>query len=188
MKPLIRLRAVTLRPASGDDLDRLCGLLWQEDVRRYLCDDVVLPRATIASMLARSDALDAQSLGLWTIAGGVPEMAGVVGLQPASDAISAAMAGEPGQIEPVIALHPAAWGRGLGAAAIDALAEHAWRQCRLPRLVAAVDEPNVRSHRLMTRCNFIVTGATPGPRHRLRLYERRLGEAGLAAAPDPTKI
>jgi RimJ/RimL family protein N-acetyltransferase len=46
----------------------------------------------------------------------------------------------------------------------------------LERLVAAVDEPNERSHRLMLRCRFSGIGRGPGPKHKLVFYERRLSD------------
>ena len=176
MKPCLSIPGGRLRPATADDLDRLVKLLHEEEVRRYLCDDTVLPRETIAAMLARSDRLDTQGLGLWAIEDTRAGFAGVAGLEPVSDEAGASptMAGG---VEPIIALGPGYWGRGLAAAALGGLVRYARGPLGLSRLVAAVDAPNVRSHRLMLRCGFAVVDRAPGPAHELELYELRLGEA-----------
>jgi RimJ/RimL family protein N-acetyltransferase len=79
-----------------------------------------------------------------------------------------------GCIEMSIALHPGAWRQGIATHAVEALARHARDHCRLERIVAAVDEPNERSHRLMLRSAFQRIGEGPGPKHRLVYYARNL--------------
>ena len=160
----------------ADDLDSLERLLHDQAVRRYLCDDTVLPRETMAAMLARSDRLDTRGLGLWVIEHKREGFAGIAGLEPVSTEAGAtpAMAGE---VEPIIALDPKYWQQGLAGQALDALILHARGSLRLSRLVAAVDQPNAHSHRLMRRCGFTATGRTPGPADELVLYELQLGEA-----------
>ena len=178
MKPGLPIRHGRLRPATARDLDSLVALLHDEQVRRYLCDDTVLPRAAIADMLKRSAQLDPRGLGLWAIETGEVAFAGIAGLEPVSPEVAAApqMAGG---IEPVVALDPAHWGTGLAHAALDALITHAGGPLALSGLVAAVDRPNDRSHRLMQRCGFAETGRMPGPANDLILYTRALApEAG----------
>lgn len=177
MKRCLPLSRGQLRPARADDLDGLVTLLHDSQVRRYLCDDTLLPRETVAEMLARSEQLDADGLGLWVIEHG--GFAGIAGLEPVSAEAGAAPA-MAGGIEPIIALAPGHWGQGLAGAALDALVLHARNTLGLSRLVAAVDQPNARSHRLMQRCGFTVMGTTPGPAHELVLYELTLADA---AAP-----
>ena len=176
MKPCLSLQGGRLRPAVAGDLDGLLRLLRGEAVRRYLCDDVVLPRETVAAMLARSARLDPRGLGLWVIEQGRAGFAGIAGLQPVSAEAGAAPA-MAGGVEPIIALDPGHWGRGLAGEALDALILHARASLGLPRLVAAVDRPNARSHRLMRRCGFTAMGRAPGPAHELVLYDLPLGDA-----------
>ncbi len=161
-----------LRPARADNLDILVELLQDEDVRRYLCDDTVLPRKTVAEMLARSERLESRDLGLWMIEHS-GDLVGVAGLEPVSAEMDAvpAMAGG---IEPIVALNPAYWGQGLAREAMNALILHARQSLRLSHLVAAVDEPNARSHRLMEQCGFAPVGAAEGPANNLVLYRLKL--------------
>ena len=174
MKPCLSMDCGRLRPAAADDLDDLVRLLHDAQVRRYLCDDTVLPRETVAGLLTRSATLDPRGLGLWAIETADARFAGIAGLQPVAPETGTA----PGMvrgIEPIIALAPAQWARGLAGAALDALVRHADLSLGLARLVAAVDRPNARSHRLMRRCGFTAIRQMPGPAHDLVLYELTLG-------------
>ena len=174
MKPCLSLPGGRLRPVTAGDLDDLVRLLRDEEVRRYLCDNTVLARETVAEMLASSARLDAGGLGLWVIAHRSGHFAGIAGLEPVSAEAGAAPA-MAGGIEPIVALHPQYWGEGLAGDALNALILHARGALGLSRLVAAVDRPNARSHRLMKRCGFTVMGSTPGPANELVLYELPLG-------------
>lgn len=176
MKPCLSMPHGRLRPAKTDNLDGLVRLLHDEKVRRYLCDGFALPRETVAGMLARSDALDSQGLGLWVIEHTHNAFAGIAGLEPVSAEAGTAPA-MAGGIEPIIALNPEHWGQGLASEAMDALIVYARRSLRLPRLVAAVDQPNAGSHRLMQRCGFTVMGKAPGTANELVLYKLLLGSA-----------
>ena len=178
MKPGLSMPNGRLRPAVADDLGSLVQLLHDKDVRRYLCDDTELPRKTVSEMLASSEQLDAQGLGLWVIEQGHMRFAGIGGLQPVSEEVAAAPA-MAGGIEALIALKPEYWGRGLAVGALNTLIRYARVSLRLPRLVAAVDEPNTRSRQLMRRCGFEDVGRVAGPANELVLYELPLekGEA-----------
>ncbi len=170
MKTVLILRQARLRPTSSGDLDRICHLLHDAEVRRYLCDDTILPRATVAGMLERSDRLDARGLGSWAIEAEGDQLIGMAALQPVSAAAAVAPTMVDG-IEVFIALHPGAWGRGVAGDVLAELVRYARETCGLSRLVAAVDRPNGRSRRLMQRCGFRTMGAAPGPAHELVLYE-----------------
>lgn len=169
MKPLLQFAGGRLRPARKSHLDQLVRLLGDPDVRRYLCDDRVMSREEVAEMLSSSKQLDEQGLGLWIIEAQASGFAGVIGLEPASASL-AALPGMTGQIEPIIALGPDHTGQGLATASLTRLIDHARMSLDLPMLVAAVDEPNLRSHRLMRRCGFKATGKVRGPAHELIVY------------------
>ncbi len=176
MKPCLSMPRGRLRPASANDLDGFARLMHDEQVRRYLCDDNVLPRATLAAMLANSKQLDSRGLGLWVVESMRDCFAGITGLQPVSMQASAAPA-MVGGVEPIIALNPEHWGQGLAGEALDAMILYARGSLGLSRLVAAVDQPNARSQSLMRRCGFTAMGGAPGPAKELVLYELPLGEA-----------
>jgi len=52
--PTLTTRRLTLRPAIDADREGLWQLLTDPQVRRYLCDDKVLPQAEVQEMLATS--------------------------------------------------------------------------------------------------------------------------------------
>lgn len=169
MKPKFALSLGELRPATADDLAALTAILHDRQVRRYLCDDTALPVETIAELLARSDRLDAQGLGLWMIEQANGSVIGVAGLEPVSEEL-ATVPSMAGGIEPLIAVIPEHWGQGLASDAMDKLMHYARHTLKHPELVAAVDEPNIRSRRLMERCGFEPIDRTPGPANELVLY------------------
>ncbi|MEM9470698.1 MAG: GNAT family N-acetyltransferase [Pseudomonadota bacterium] len=175
MKPNITLPMGRLRPAVPSDLDGLVLLLHNAEVRRYLCDDEVLPREQVAEILQRGLDLDSQHLGLWIIENAALEFCGVVGLQPVSEDL-ADVPEMTGGVEPVIAVHPRFSGTGLATMALAAAIDHARASVKLPGLVAAVDRPNASSHRLLLRCGFEVTGSAEGPANELVLYALHLRE------------
>ncbi len=180
MKPALPLPTGRLRPATAGDLNNLSVLLHDPAVRRYLCDDAVLPRVAIAGMLAESDALDTRGLGLWAIEDRTGGFAGIAGLQPVSAMLATAAPTLAGEVEPVIALAPAFWGQGLASAALGVLVAHACDTLRLRQLVAAVDAPNQRSHTLMRRGGFSALAENPKPSNDWMLYRLPLEGAGAA--------
>ncbi|HEV2560393.1 MAG TPA: GNAT family N-acetyltransferase [Microvirga sp.] len=162
---------LALRPLVPADLDPLVSLLAEPGVRRFLCDDRVLPRETVADILGRALAAGASGLGLWVMNLANAPWIGVAGVQPVADEALAQRAAVEGYPEIVVARREAAWGQGFAAEALTAVLAHGFAQLRLPRIVAFADEPNVRSHALLTRVGFRHVGAVPGLRNRLLTYE-----------------
>ncbi|MGH6945718.1 MAG: GNAT family N-acetyltransferase [Kiloniellales bacterium] len=183
MKPVIETAELRLLPVAMDDLDRLAALLWEREVRRYLTDDRRIPRPEVADYFLRSDALDADGLGLWTLWTADSRFAGCAGLLPITYAAPAELAIE-GDIEPLLALLPGFWGRGLASRALAELTRYAFETLRLPRLVASADEPNDRAHRLMERGGFRRIGEGPGPKHRLVFYAKAAGDRAARRRPE----
>ncbi|MFM1815208.1 MAG: hypothetical protein RLZ98_1903 [Pseudomonadota bacterium] len=175
MKPVFAAAFGSLRPAVMADTDALVELLHDPDVRRYLCDDVLVPRSFVEEKLEASLALDAEGLGLWILDKPGAGMIGIAGLQPASWKAPHLALPEPA-IEILIALFPAHWGRGIASSAVRTLIDYAASGCCLSRIVAAADAPNERSHRLLSRSGFRVLGTTPGPAHENLVYDLTLAE------------
>lgn len=73
----------------------------------------------------------------------------------------------------MIAVSERCWGRGVAFEAARAAMRHGFDVLKLDRIVAGVDLPNQRSHRLMTRLGLTATGETDGPKYRARTYEVR---------------
>jgi len=173
MKPTLPLRRGRLRKSQLQDLDAVLCLLHRESVRRYLCDGQCLSRDSVEEMLSRSDRLDTEGLGLWTVNQEDGGLVGIVGLEPVSAEASVSPLMK-GGIEPIIALAPELVGSGLATECLLAVILYAQGTLCLERLVAAVDEPNLRSHALMRRVGFSVMGMSSGPSNDLVLYSKSL--------------
>jgi len=189
MLPDLRTARLCLQPATDADVDALWALFLDADVRRFLWDDVRIARAQAAEAVEAWRAQAAEGLGAWTIhpreGGG---LLGCVALVP----VGAAAAFEPrlsGLVEPLVALWPAAWGRGYATEALERVLGYALEERGLPRLAAVVDVPNQASHALLARLGFAAVGESEGPRYRLRCYELSPGafaaRPGRAAAGGP---
>ena len=153
-----RLRLV---PAGHADLDALWRLWTEPEVRRYLWDDVEIPRERAAEVLDGLLAAGAETgRGLWTIrADG--ETVGCCGLVVTTS---------PEEPDPLCALLPAHQGRGYAAEALRALIAHAFADLGVRRLAATVDVPNQASHRLVHRLGFTRVGEEMGPRWPMLVY------------------
>jgi ribosomal-protein-alanine N-acetyltransferase len=185
MLPILATPRLALCPATEADLDALWRLLTDPQVRRYLCDDRVLARAEVQTMLAESMAQWPAGMGLWLLRCREGEIVGCGGLHPVSSEIVSHAPNLAGEIEPTIALAPEHWGRGLAAEGLTAVVAYAFETLGLEYLVAVVDEPNERSHRLMLRVGFTPTGTTTtGPCHPLRTWRLARSAASISSRPS----
>jgi len=123
-------------------------------VRQFLFDDVLLTRAETQAHVEA-----AQAQGGWTILQD-SEVVGLVTLRPTGDGR-----------ELMIAVSEHRWGWGVAFEAARQAMRHGFEVLKLERILAAVDLPNDRSHRLMARLGFRPTGERAGPKYQLRTYE-----------------
>jgi len=149
---------MSLRAMTTSDGDALHAIFTEPGVRRFLFDDVILTRGQSQGHVEAACTHDA-----WVVLEG-DALVGFVALRPSGE-----------DRELMVAISERCWGRGVAQAAAAAALRHGFERLGLPRIVAAVDLPNERSHRLMTRLGFVVTGESDGPAHRLRRYEKTAG-------------
>jgi RimJ/RimL family protein N-acetyltransferase len=144
---------ITLRVVELSDGDALHAIFTEPGVRQYLFDDVLLTRAETNRHVEA-----AVSHGAWVILqdGAV---IGLTSLRPTGD-----------DRELMIVVGGRHWGRGAAFAAAQAAMRHGFEVLKLPRILAAVDLPNERSHRLMQRLGFVPMGEVDGPKYRARTY------------------
>ena len=172
MLPELATRRLLLRPVGEADVDTLWALWAEPLVRRFLWDDVAIPRERAVETVADALALGARGLGLWMLRSRdetAPSPIGCVGLLP----VGAAATFDPrlaGAVEPLVALAPPVWRQGHATEALEALIRYAFGPLGLEALVAVVDVPNEASHRLVTRLGFSPVGESDGPRYRFRSY------------------
>ena len=152
---MIRLRAVAC--ADGDALP---AIFTESGVRQFLFDDILLTREQTQQHVEA-----AQDHAGWAICQD-DEVIGLVSLRPTGN-----------ERELMIVIGEAYWGRGVALEAAQAAMHHGFEVLERDRILASVDFPNERSHRLMARLGFVVVGESDGPKYRLRNYEalRRSG-------------
>jgi ribosomal-protein-alanine N-acetyltransferase len=142
MQLTLATERLRLRPVTSGDLGRLHDLLTQPEVRRYLCDDAVLSREQVEGLMGEAAALGPAGLGLWSLLTAEGTWIGILGLQPVSEGAAKAHPAFHGEVEPLVALHRQAWGKGYATEALDRAVAYAAESLGRTCLVALVDEPN----------------------------------------------
>jgi ribosomal-protein-alanine N-acetyltransferase len=174
MLPVFSTPRLTLRPSGDEDIDVLWQLLTLPKVRRYLCDDKVLPRETVEAIIATDPQVEARGLGMWVTQRDGMVM-GLAALRPVPDALVALVPQLAGEVEPTVALDPLHWGQGLASEALAALLGHGFGTLALPRIAAVCDTPNHASARMLRRAGFRETGEHPGPHYRVLTWTKDRG-------------
>lgn len=143
MKTLVTPR-LTMRPFTLDDVDVVHALWTDAAVRRYLWDDMAIPRERAEEMVRGIvAAFDRNGRGMWLVFVPPDDMAaGFCGFLPRN---------EPAQGELIYGLSPAAWGRGYATEAAAAVVDHGFTALGLERIVAKADVPNTASVRVLER-------------------------------------
>lgn len=178
MPPELKTQRLTLQAVAAPQAERIAGLVRLPDVRRHLCDDMILASAQVAAWIAESD--DPSSLTeFWTLATDDAPMMGLIGLSAPGDRILPLRAIGWRSLELTVALDPRHWGQGLATEAIGALADYAAGNPVTFALVGCVEAPNLRSpnlraHNLMQRCGFHELGRLQATPHPVVVYERPL--------------
>lgn len=150
------MNASVLRSLEPSDADALHVLFTEPGVRQYLFDDRRLTREETQKHVAAALTHDAWVVELNGL------VVGFVSLRPAGP-----------DRELTIAVSERCWGRGVAFHAARAAMCHGFEVLKLDRILAGVDLPNDRSHRLMAQLGFTPTGETDGPKYRARTYEAR---------------
>ncbi len=134
-----------LRPISSDDVDALHALWTEPDVRRYLWDDRIIPRDTVAQIVAQSLAtFESEGYGFFALE--LQDQSGdLIGF------CGHRRADIEGQIELLYGIHPTYWGEGLVAEAAHEVLRFGFESCDFDRVIAATDTPNQQSVRVLQK-------------------------------------
>jgi RimJ/RimL family protein N-acetyltransferase len=119
--------------------------LWTDpDVRRYLWDDMVIPRERAEQMVhAMIGGAERNGRGMWLIhEGSTDEPCGFCGFLPRD---------EPDHAQLIYGLAPRAWGRGYATESARAVMEYGFTTLNLSKIAAAADVPNTASTRVLER-------------------------------------
>ena len=143
----IRTGRLALRPLAPTDLDAVHALWTQPGVRRFLFDDVTIPRPVAAEMLAESGRLmHEMGRGLWAAFLREPDVGA-----PLVGTGGFWHFGTPPEPEILWALDDDRRGRGYATEMSRAMLRWAFDHLGFARVVAATDVPNVDSERVMQR-------------------------------------
>jgi RimJ/RimL family protein N-acetyltransferase len=144
--PVLTTARLVLRPVAIEDVDVLHQLWTDADVRRYLWDDVIIPRERAEEAVRDMLAAVADRLGLWVVFESESnELAGFC-----------ALIRREGEEHPELmyGLAPRFWGRGLATEASRTLLAYAFGTLECTHVTAATDVPNASSVRVMERLGF----------------------------------
>jgi len=142
---VIRTSRLLLRPCAAGDLDSLHQLWTDPEVRRYLCDDVVISRERAAEVIAAStESFTKHHFGFWAV---VPSEAsapiGFCGFRMTE-----------GSPELLFGIAPEYWDRGFATESAIAVLRHGFDELQFTRVIAGADEPNAASHRVLVKLGF----------------------------------
>jgi len=145
-----------LRFRQADAADApLLARHWNEPpVRRYLWDDRPVADQTVVGVLAARAADFARAdHGLWVLELRDGTFAGTCGLRRLAARRD---------VELLYSIAPALWGRGLATEAAAACLRLAFERLALPRVLGAVDGPNVASRRVLEKLGMTPLGRGTG--------------------------
>jgi RimJ/RimL family protein N-acetyltransferase len=142
--PLLTTERLDLRPLAAADVDAAHALWTDPGVRRYLWDDIVIPRERAQAVIAESERnFRDHGFGLWGVRErGKPALLGFCGFRKGDLMV------EP---ELLCGFLPAYWGKGLAAEAARAALEFGFQRLGLTAVGAATDAPNTASIRVIER-------------------------------------
>ena len=144
MSLILTTERLTLRPAKLDDSEVFYKILTDEFVRKYLCDDEMLPRQVIESFIADSEANFVNgNYGLWLITeNATSEIIGFTGLRHFFDEA---------QPQLLYALLPQFTGKGYAVEATKKVIDYCFSNLIFSYLDASCDSPNLASQKVAER-------------------------------------
>jgi len=139
---LLQSERLYFRPVEAEDLFKLHQLFTQPRVRKYLCDDQILPPTQLAEFITTSQhTFETENYGLWLLyAKDTHEVVGMAGFYSFF---------AESQPQLLYALHPVHWGQGLATEASQQLVGYAFRRLGYSYVDASCDAPNTDSIRVM---------------------------------------
>lgn len=141
-----------LRPFAAVDVDALHRIWTDPDVRRYLWDDIVIPRERAAGEVEDSIASFRDGgFGMWVVMlSGATEVVGFAGFR---------LFGDPKiQKELMYGMAPQHWGRGYATELARELLRFGFEQLGEERVWARTDPPNTASIRVMEKAGMSYVG------------------------------
>lgn len=140
----IETRRLRLRPFHESDVEDLHRLWVEPDVRRYLWDDLVVPRERVAAIIAESvSSFERTGSGLWAAL--LKREAGLVGFG------GYWLFHEPARLQLLYGIAPTLWGQGLATELAEALIRYGFEVLSFDRIEASTDALNTASARVLEK-------------------------------------
>jgi ribosomal-protein-alanine N-acetyltransferase len=175
---------LVFRELAAHNLGQFHDLVCDEHVRRFLLDGQTMSLEWCAQIVESSSAEAARSgLGMWLLYERErAEPLGFTGYLRFAGPDLRSRAAERASTSPLqllYALRASHTGRGYAGEAAVALIDFAREHCAQGDIVAAMDEPNVSSSKLLARLGFQRTGSVPGAFGHMLQYRLPRGRAPL---------
>lgn len=134
---------LNFRPCAIADTYLLLQHWTEPMVRRYLFDDRITDRETVAGFVELSSALfQSKGYGLWMLSGKTDgEFKGVCGLWD----------GQLVSPDLLYSISPSVWGCGLATESARRVLQYAFEELKLPYVMSTVDVPNLASIRVLEK-------------------------------------
>jgi [ribosomal protein S5]-alanine N-acetyltransferase len=152
--PVLMTARLLLRPFEISDVDMLHDIWTDPDVRRYLCDGMIISRdRALGVVRSHFSSVASFGVGYW----GVHtlenrRMIGFCGFR---------FIDSRPQIEIMYGLLPRYWGRGIATEATQAALDYVWRSTSFRCVWGRAGSPNERSIALMQRLKMQFVASTP---------------------------
>ena len=143
----IMTERLVMRPIVDADFNELHAILTEPGVRRFLCDDVIIPETQTREFITRSGELHAnERAGLWGVRRrDEVELLGCVGYWYFH---------EPPRLELLYALTERVWGCGFATEAARCMIDYGREELTMSTILASTDAPNVASIRVLEKLGF----------------------------------
>ena len=155
MRTLYTARA-SLRPFHPSDAGELLVIFQNQDVRRFLLDDTLVPLSWVEAEIAASrERFISGGAGLWSVR--LEEAGPIVGFVGYREFF------EPPQLQLLYGLLPTYWGRGLATEVAACACDFGFNELGFVEILAAIDSPHEASRAVLERLGFTETHGTPHP-------------------------
>ncbi len=147
---LLTTDRLVMHPIGDADFAELHTILTEPGVRRYLCDNVIIPESQTREFIARSRELLAdEGAGLWGVRKeSEPELLGCVGFWYFH---------EPPRLELLFAMSERVWRLGYACEAAQRMIEYGRERLGMRSILASTDTPNLASIGLLEKLGFVLT-------------------------------
>lgn len=141
----IHTSRLKLSPYSTEDLDALHRIFIDPQVRKYLCDDSMMPREWVATEIENNTkCFEQHGFGQWSIfLKDTSELIGFCGFRFFYD--------NSPELQLLYGLLPQYWGKGLATEATEAMIQYGFTEHKFEQIISATDLGNIASARVMER-------------------------------------